>query len=431
MNSKRGKIKPFDKIMLNENLDNALECCFVNLFSQNNIPPKNKKTKKPSINSILNSYKKENYIHSLPYFIAWEITSNCNLQCKHCFYYNGENVLNSKTDLSTDELMELAKFFIEELNIIEFTITGGEPFLRKDIFILLEYLKSKNVRITLNTNATLITEKIAQKLSRILNTKEDKIQISFEGADPKTHETIRGEGTFKKTINGIKHLVKYNIDVKISCTLTTVNLDELTKIYELCQKLKVKIIAIGKFQVTSDEQIYLVPQIDKTFIAIANLINKGKNSKTIKLELSLLDIYDFLNFDKGKELLDDYISKNKAPECSDLMCHNHGNISVKWDGKVYLCPATENDELCLGDLRKQSFFEIWENRFNNVFFQGKTLNNSVCKKCKYVLLCKGGCPAKAYFGYGDINAPHPDCPYGKILMEEYKKDKQSEASHAK
>lgn len=411
--------------MPNKNIDEAVECCFEEIYCPKNIPSTSIDT---NLSSVLKTYKDKKFIHYLPHTITWKITSKCNLKCKHCFYYTKSNKLNSKTDFSTKELLETAQFLVEELNIIKFTITGGEPLLRKDIFKLLKYLKSKNVSIDLQTNATIITEKIASKLAKILNPQTDRIQISLEGACEKTHDKIRGKGSFLKTIYGIRQLVKNNFSIKISYTLTSININELSNLYDLCKKLKVKMIALGQLQICSNGQAYLEPKSDDIFIAIANLIKRTNGDESIYLKLSLLGVYKFLNYKKGRELLDNYLLQNQTSCCQNLLCHSHESININWDGKVYLCTLTERDELCLGDLKKQSFFEIWENRFNNVFFQERDLKKSVCKNCKYVNLCRTGCPAMAYLHYGDINAPHGDCSYGKILMEEYKKGEKIETS---
>lgn len=414
-------------IMKNSDLDCALECCFKEMYLKKSMPIANQ----ASLNTVLNQYKDKEFRHYLPHTITWKITSACNLKCKHCFYYTEKNKLNAKTDFSTKELLELAEFFIEELNIIRFTITGGEPLLRKDLFKLLTYLKSKNVTIDFQTNATLVNEEIAAKLAKILNPKIDSIQVSLEGANEETHDKTRGTGSFNKTINGIKYLVQNGFGINISYTVTSVNIGELADLYDLCKKLKIKMIALGKFAVCSEEQEYLKPDIEDVFLAVADLINRVNEDDAVSIVLPLLGAFDFLNFDKGKGLLDKHLSQNNIQPCQDLMCHNHGRTNVNWEGKVHLCTVTECDELCLGDLKKQSFFEIWENRFNNVFFQERSLGKSVCKKCKYVNLCRAGCPAAAYLHYGDIHAPNGDCPYGKILMEESREGRQSEASCVK
>lgn len=402
-------------MIVKNQIDNAVEKCFSKRFSFVDLPS----LPKPNLYNILSSNKQDNYIHHFPYGIFWKITSQCNLRCKHCYYYKYQKKFSPDNDFSIEELLKLAEFFVDELNVITITLTGGEPFLQKDIFKLLEYLKSKNVYIQILTNATLITEELAEELEKILRLKSDVIQVSLDGATQETHDKIRGEGNFKKTVNGIKKLTSHNINVLINYTATSENVEEIPQLYVLCKDLKVKQINLGRFKVCSEEQAYLEPQLNKVFIYVAGLIDNMGDDKSISLKLMLLKAYDFLNYEIGINLLDDYLSHKNLPYYRNLMCHRHEKVTISADGKLYLCSDTEKDELCLGNLKEQSFFEIWENRFNNIFFQERCLEKLVCNKCKYVVLCGAGCPVKAYTEYGSINAPDSDCPYGKILMNEY------------
>lgn len=397
-------------------LEDAAKKCLDKLFSKNILPS----SQKFNIYKVLEARKDENYIHHFPHAIFWKLTSDCNLRCKHCFYAKSEENYNSKNDFSGNELLKLAEFFIEELNAISFALTGGEPFLQKDIFKIIEYLKSKNAIIQIQTNATLINDEIAKKLGKLLNPKFDSIQVSLDGVTEKTHDIIRGLGSFKKTVEGIRRLTNNNINVSISTTLTSQNIREIPDIYSLGKDLKVKRISLCRFKICSEEQSYLKPNSDEVFLYVAKLLDNIEGDNSINVKLKFLKVFDFLNYDFGTKLLDKYMESNEVSQVNNLMCHRHEKVNVCADGKIYLCADTESEELCLGNLKEKSFYEIWKNRFDNVFFQERILENSVCQKCKYVSLCSAGCPAKAYCSYGNINTPDSECSYGKILVEENK-----------
>jgi MoaA/NifB/PqqE/SkfB family radical SAM enzyme len=172
----------------------------------------------------------ENYIHKYPYSILWKVTTACNLRCKHCLYYSNPELFKTDENFNTEEILEQARL-TEELNIISFSISGGEPFLFDGIFKLLEYLSSRNVFIDIKTNATLITSETANKLSEILNTKQTTIQISLESATKTINDKIRGKGSFEKTLEGIKRLINAGFKVRISCTITSENITEICLFY--------------------------------------------------------------------------------------------------------------------------------------------------------------------------------------------------------
>lgn len=404
------------KNKLNESIEKCFNMRFLNY----------EKEEQPnsSLLSIVDSYELKNNAYFYPIGVFWQITSSCNLRCKHCFYYKKQDKFDNKEDLSIDELLKLAEIFIEELNVISFTITGGEPFCQKDILKLLKYLKSKNVYIQIQTNATLITPEMANELGKILNSKMDSIQVSLDGANEITNDKIRGKNAFSEAIEGINNLVNNKINVLISYTVTSQNVNELLEFYNLCKKLKIQQINLGRFTACSSEQLYLKPSTDELFLSLASLIDSAQKDNSVVLNMTkVLQVYDYLNYEIGIKLLDEYSLTNKIPCPENLVCHNHGKINVCGDGSIYLCPSTENKELCLGNIKKDSFFKLWENRYNNLFFQYRGIEKLVCKDCKYISICHAGCPAKAYKEYGDINAPDGECAYGKKLVAKQKENR--------
>ena len=87
-----------------------------------------------------------------------EITARCNLRCSYCYFFNNPAV--DYRELPTDEWLE---FFDElgSLGVMNVTLAGGEPFLRKDLPVLLEGLVRNRMRFSLLSNGTLIDEEIA------------------------------------------------------------------------------------------------------------------------------------------------------------------------------------------------------------------------------------------------------------------------------
>ena len=99
---------------------------------------------------VLENLKTKDFI--FPFSVAWQITSRCNLRCKHCYYidkdYSSKEITKERFKEILDEL--------NELGIVEINLTGGEPFIRKDIFEIISYIKQKNIALKISTNATLI-----------------------------------------------------------------------------------------------------------------------------------------------------------------------------------------------------------------------------------------------------------------------------------
>lgn len=328
-----------------ENFNKNIAECFKYLFET-----KKKKRKSTFLIKAIEKELPPNYLFHYPHSIVWQVTSACNLRCKHCIYHGRQEKFDSSNDFNKTEILELAKFFVEEINIISFILTGGEIFLFQDILELVKYLKDNN------------------------------------------------------------------LNVSISFTVNSLNVNEMPDLIDLCKNLGVDAILTGKFSMFGESQRYLEPCLDDVIKNTAELIKKA--AKSFKIEIRHLKASDFLNYEFGKQLLDDYIKFKKPINITNLSCHRHDKFTLSANGKIYLCPNAEVEEFCLGNLRTKTFFEIWENRFQNSLFKKRTkIEMPVCKDCKYIMLCRNACMMESYYGNGDINAPDRNCNYYKTLIK--------------
>ena len=146
-------------------------------------------------------------------------------------------------------------------------------------------------------------------------------------------------------------------------------------------------------------------------------MEKKKLYPQIYLKTKIIDIFDLLNLPEGRKYLDDYLEKYPQNLNEDvcLSCHNHNKIVISANGDIFLCSTYESEDTILGNLQKTDFYEIWEKRFLNPYFQKRNLSTVKCNGCKYIPLCGAGCLASAYQKYGEINMAPAECPY----FEEY------------
>ncbi len=80
--------------------------------------------------------------------------------------------------------------------VFQFSIGGGEPFVREDFMDLLDYAHEKGIVTCVSTNGTMINDEIARRLDHKLV----YIQVSLDGASPESNDAIRGEGSFRKAL---------------------------------------------------------------------------------------------------------------------------------------------------------------------------------------------------------------------------------------
>ena len=151
-----------------------------------------------------------------PFFLVISPTMRCNLRCIGC--YAGS--YSQSDQLTTDDLDRIL-IEAKDLGIYFVTISGGEPFIRKDLLELFE--KHSEMYFQVYTNGTLIDEKVAEKLAKLGNVAP---AISVEGFEKETDER-RGEGIFQKLEKVWELLVKNGVMFGFSATPTRKNVQIL------------------------------------------------------------------------------------------------------------------------------------------------------------------------------------------------------------
>lgn len=165
---------------------------------------------------------------NIPISGAFEITFRCNMRCTHCY-------VPRKTFPKETTTQEIFKIIdeIAEAGCLWLLITGGEPLLRNDFLDIYDYIKAKGILITLFTNGTLITNKVANHLKKW---PPFSIEISFYGATPETHEKItQVPGSYKKCIRGIEMLLKRKLPFKLKTMGLKSNKHEIKKMQKMAK----------------------------------------------------------------------------------------------------------------------------------------------------------------------------------------------------
>ncbi len=149
-----------------------------------------------------------------PIYVQVEITSDCNNRCLHCYNFWNYNNSQKRKSLSIEEWRRVAEV-LGENDIFYVTVTGGEPFLEKDkTYNFFDFLRERNIRLMVNSNATLLNKEDAQKLS------EYPIEIflvSLISFNEKKHNAIANSNSaFKMVLRGINLLQKQEINLAVN-----------------------------------------------------------------------------------------------------------------------------------------------------------------------------------------------------------------------
>jgi len=165
----------------------------------------------------------------------WIYTNyDCNLRCSYCVAESHPRAAQRAIQLTT-----VKKIIDEtvELGFESIYFTGGEPFIRDDIYEILAY-SSDRLPTTILTNAMLFRGRRLKQLSAV-RSERLTLQVSLDGSRPEHHDPFRGEGSWQKTVDGIQKLIESGFRVRLSTTETPANTKFLKEICVFCRALGV------------------------------------------------------------------------------------------------------------------------------------------------------------------------------------------------
>lgn len=347
----------------------------------------------------------------IPRLIFWEVTKGCNLRCIHCRASATE--LCSPDDLDTKEAEAIIDSITEYAKPI-LILSGGEPLFRRDIFHLASYADSKGLKVALATNGTLINREVAEKIK---NSGIRRVSISLDGAKASTHDAFRAiPGSFDMAIRGFMNLKEVGMSLQINTTITKLNAHELPDIYNLCLKLKADalhifmLVPVGCGVNIADEQMLPAEEYER----LLNWFYDRDREGLIELKATCAPHYFRIMRQRKKEgngLPPSHErQKNKS---GDLHSVTRGCLAgtgvcfISHKGEVFPCGYLP---VLAGDLRKQSFREVWENSSVFNLLRDPSLLKGKCGMCEYRVICEG-CRARAYAAYGDYLEEEPYCIY--------------------
>lgn len=326
---------------------------------------------------------------SAPLRIFYDITYLCNLQCKHCFTRSGKI---NKNELTLDEKFNLIRQ-CAKIGVNRISIAGGEPFACKDLFPFIEECNIQGLGVSITTNGTLLNRDVVEKLN---NLDIKTLTVSFDGGTEESMDFIRGKGSYRKTIDGLKNLQKYyKGNYSIKTTLMKNNINQLENIIELaievgCNSIKFNCVRQdGRASDNSNEIVLTADEYINTIKHIEVLKERYKEIK-IKGPLNIFskEPYDFiqeLGFGcfAGKESL-----------CIDPL------------GNIRPCSHFPKEFIC-GNIKDDSLYEIWNNSRILKDFR-RDFGNSKCNSCDFYGKCRGGCRYRAFCN-GNILGVDPYC----------------------
>lgn len=332
----------------------------------------------------------------------WHVTERCNRHCKHC--YQNENV---STDLGLEKLFDIFDQFLSLIKKwqippkrVFFSITGGEPLLRKDIFQFLDRVGKYSYLYQwgILTNGSLLCE---DNLKRLKELDVSYVQVSLEGTE-KNNDEIRGKGSFQETVEALKILTKIGIFSRVSLTLTKKNAGDITSLVKLLDGLGVECLGIRRLipwgRGKEMEKYLLSPQELREIYLKMKEINRKLLSNNRKLSLVSGCESGMFN----KELLSDPL-RNMQPNSCGVPAGR--SMAVMANGDIFPC---RRFPVLIGNVLQNNLEDIYYSEKMRDFLSSDKLH-IFCRSCAGFSRCFGGAKCVTYAYTGKDNIPDVQC----------------------
>ena len=345
-----------------------------------------------------------------PPVVIWNLLRRCNLTCKHCYATSADSVFRDELDTAA------ALAVIDDLHdagVKVLILSGGEPLLRDDLFVLSAYARGKGFFVALSTNGTLIDEHTIAKISAA---SFDYVGISIDGLEA-THDAFRQlKGSFARSMRAIRLCREQGIRVGLRTTLTQQNHPQLPQLLALMREYDVQ----------------------KFYLSHLNYSGRGKRSRQLDAQQQMSREAMTLIFDTAWEDIrqgrdSDFVSGNNDadailllqwaalrlpehyPRLENMLRAWVGNASGRGiatiDNTGEVNPDTSWSQHSVGNLRRTPFRTLWLERPDALLLRLREHPRRVggrCAHCRWLPICNGNTRTRAW-AEGDLWGQDPGC----------------------
>ncbi len=312
----------------------------------------------------------------------------CDLDCHHCYLDN-----KSRPQVSTEQIIDTLEQ-AAALGAMMVTFSGGEIFLRKDLFTILEAARRLRFHIKLKTHGGNLTAAHAQRIKEL---GVSSVDFSVYALEDEPHDAFtKVDGSLRRTLRGIELLLDACVAVELKCSVTSYNVQSYRRLFEHFTERGVKLTLNGRVRGTNSLKTATYP---------LNLTHEDK----VRLEIYKLDQAGGLP------------ARGQAPKPDEShFCYaGRTSVYVSPNLKVYPCTALP---LEIGDLHDQSLKAIWTGSPELEPVRTITrADTGICGTCAARMHCSY-CPGAAYIeSSGDmVKPPEVICrdSFAKLEAEE-------------
>ncbi len=302
---------------------------------------------------IISKVTKKPVLRGLPLSISIEPTTSCNLRCPEC--PSGLRSFTRPTGMLTEEVFTktIDELHRELLYLIFYF--QGEPYLHPKFLDMVRYAAAKGIYTATSTNAHFLTDDNARKT---VESGLDRIIISIDGTTQETYQQYRVGGKLEKVLEGTRNIIKWKRELKSKTP------------HVIFQFL---VVRPNEHQINDLKKLAKEMGVDEVGLKTAQIYDYQNGSNLIPT----IDYYSrYKNNGNGT-----FSIKNKLIDHCWKMWHS---CVITWDGLVVPCCFDKDAEYRLGDLKNQTFTQLWHgDKYRN--FRGQLLKGrdqiEMCRNC--------------------------------------------------
>lgn len=322
----------------------------------------------------------------VPYYVSVELTKKCDLRCIHCYAEAGPPDVD---ELPTQRWLRTLRE-LYTLGTLTVNITGGDPLTHPDFFEVLEFCEGK-FHVIVSTSGYRIDEDTAHKISEYKSI--EMIQVSLDGPDPDTHNSIRGRNdSFQRAVTAIQALSE-STEVHVAMVVLPVNEDKIEDTIILAKQLGATVFgagriyslgrAKGRFPLSAEKMIAL----DKKVTELAHKYS----DETFTVRRRDPNVLQHTHEDMSPDdmlTVGDALMKAVGGNCGA----GYRSVFIQSDGNVIPCGMLD---VSIGNVGETSVKEVLKSPIIQAFRELAAPHTEICGGCVNRFLCSG-CHALAH-----------------------------------
>jgi len=350
----------------------------------------------------------------------WDVslTGKCNLSCSYCFY---ANEMVGRSDLPTEGWR---RFFeaLGKLPTQKVCLSGGEVFVRPDLWDLVDSVVANGLRYSILSNGTLIREDTVAKLCEPSRRRRlNSIQVSIDGSCAEVHDASRGKGSFGRALRGLRLLMSAGLPVTVRLTVNRYNVEDL----DAAAKLLLEDLGLPSFS-TNDAMpmgagcsnrgdITLSHQQQVEAMNSLQRLAEKYNGRVTASAGPLAKARFHAEMERARAT-GEPIALRRTGTLTACGCI-FNKLAINHDGSITPCPILAT--VVLGHVDQDAIQTIWK---DDPTLKRMRSRHSIamsdlpeCQGCDWTDLCNGSCPGLAYEQFGDVNRANLNDCYRRFL----------------